>query len=316
MFGAAEQRVQRPLPPPEPRWLELKRRIPKHVYFGTSSWTFRGWNGLVYRTGYRSETAFTRDSLYEYARFPLFGTAGIDRTFYSPIDEVTLRTYAAQLPDGFRCVAKVWDELTSLVFPAHPRFAERAGSLNSGFLDPTRFSFTMGEPFIAAFLRHTGPFVIEIPPAQRLPEVGFFERRLEAFLQAADPRLQFAVELRDPRLMTPRYFAILREHQASHCFNFWSKMPSLLEQLAAHGPEFGRACVVRLMLPPLADYETLKQAYAPFDAIKEAQPAMRREVMSLIEATSRRDTDTFILVNNKAEGSAPLTIAALAGMLG
>jgi hypothetical protein len=30
------------------RWAELARQVPEHVRFGTSSWTFPGWAGLVY----------------------------------------------------------------------------------------------------------------------------------------------------------------------------------------------------------------------------------------------------------------------------
>lgn len=312
LFGATKQRA---LPPPDAQWLKLAERVPKHVHFGTSSWTFRGWQGLVYRSQYRSDTAFTRDSLYEYARFPLFKTAGIDRTFYSPLDEVTLRTYASQLPDGFRCVSKVWDEITTLVFPSHPKYGERAGLLNTNFLDPARFKAAVSDPYEAAFLPHSGPFVLEIPPSLALPDVGYFERRLERFLQESSNKFHYAVELREPRLMTDNYFAILRAHGAGHCFNFWARMPSIKEQLAVHGRQFGKVCVARLMLPHKADYEALKKAYAPFDKLVETQPEMRRDVTDLVEATARHDSDTYILVNNKAEGSAPLTIAALASLI-
>ena len=310
LFGPKEPT----LAPPDERWLHLAKRVPGHVRFGTSSWTFPGWKGLVYRREYRNDAQFMRDSLYEYARWPLAGTAGIDRSFYAPLDEVTLRTYAGQLPAGFRCVSKVWQELTTLVFPNHPAHGAKAGTLNSAFLDPERFDALIAQPYSAAFAAHAGPFVIEVPPASRLPDVGFFERRIERFLLAAPPQFHYAFELRDPALMTPRYLALLREHGASHCFNYWSKMPSLAEQLQWHGSEFGSAVVVRLMLPANADYETLKEQFKPFDRLVTPQPQMRSEVLRLIEATAARDVPTVITVNNKAEGSAPLTIAALAAM--
>src|SRR4029077_132259 len=66
--------------------LELAARIPAHVRFGTSSWTFPAWRSLVY--------VDTHDSLEEYARHPLFRTVGIDRTFYAPISAHDLRGYA------------------------------------------------------------------------------------------------------------------------------------------------------------------------------------------------------------------------------
>ena len=50
LFGGALDAIDRvPLAFDAER--ELSTRVPEHVRFGTSSWTFRGWGGLVYPVG-------------------------------------------------------------------------------------------------------------------------------------------------------------------------------------------------------------------------------------------------------------------------
>ncbi len=52
----------------------IRDRLPAKLRLGTSSWTFPGWAGLVYRQRYANQRAFLRDSLGEYARHPLMRT--------------------------------------------------------------------------------------------------------------------------------------------------------------------------------------------------------------------------------------------------
>src|SRR4051794_10005169 len=50
----------------------LRLRIPASVRFGTSTWNYPGWHGLVYHQDYGPKGAAAR-MLKEYAAFPLFG---------------------------------------------------------------------------------------------------------------------------------------------------------------------------------------------------------------------------------------------------
>ncbi|HET8649265.1 MAG TPA: DUF72 domain-containing protein, partial [Gemmatimonadales bacterium] len=72
---------------------ELGAAIPPLIRFGTSSWTYPGWRGLVYHREYPARGAAAA-MLEEYARFPLFRTVGIDSTFYAPPTPATLQSYA------------------------------------------------------------------------------------------------------------------------------------------------------------------------------------------------------------------------------
>jgi len=295
----------------------IRDRLPANLRFGTSSWTFPGWAGLVYHRRYPNQRAFLRDSLGEYAQHPLMRTVGIDRGYYTPVPEEDLAAYARQLPDDFRAAMKVWQGVTMPGYPKHPRYGGNAGKENPDFLDAEVFARAVHEPARVAFSRHMGPWIVEVAPSpspSRLDPAWFCEK-LDAFLGAAPSDFPFAVELRDRKLLTPEYTRTLRKHRAAHVFNYWSRMPNLAMQMRVEGLLEGGLLVVRLLLPPGARYADLKEAYAPFDRLVAPQSEMRQDVVRLVRAALDRDMECYVLVNNKAEGSSPLTVTALADLL-
>jgi len=296
---------------PDPRVEELAAGLPALVRFGTCSWTFEGWHGEVYHERYRSRRSFLADSLAEYARYPLFRSVEIDRSFYQPVTAKVLADYAASLPQDFDAGMKVWDQITTLAFPEHPRYGEMSGQLNPHFLDPDLFASEVIAPIEESFSEHIGPLILSIPPTRGRADPLEFERRLGHFLARAPAGYRYAVELRDQKLLTPRYLAVLRDHGAAHVFNYWSRMPSVAKQMQL-GALSGPFVVARLMLPPGARYQVLKDAWAPFDRIVEPQHEMRLEVLALLRAALEQALPAYVYVNNKAEGSSPLTIRALA----
>src|SRR3954462_10824298 len=88
----------------------LAERLPPGIRLGPSTWTFPGWEGIVCPTGL-DQKDLVDGGLERIARYPLFRTVGIDRSYYAPLDEATLRDYAAELPAGFPCVIKVWSAI-------------------------------------------------------------------------------------------------------------------------------------------------------------------------------------------------------------
>ena len=293
----------------------LRDELPSKLRFGTSSWTFPGWAGLVYTKRYGSQRAFLRESLGEYAAHPLMRTVGIDRGYYTPVPEADLASYARQLPDDFRAAIKVWQQVTMPGFPKHPRYGANAGQPNPDFLNPGLFAEAVHAPVLAAFARNMGPWIVEIAPSPFSVDPGWFCEKLDAFLRNAPGDFPFAVELRDRKLLTPDYARTLRTHGTSHVFNYWSRMPGIAEQMRIEGLLDGPLVVSRLLLPPGKRYGDLKEAFAPFDRLVAPQPEMRRDVVELIRAALDRDAECYVLVNNKAEGSSPLTVQALAKLL-
>jgi hypothetical protein len=55
--------------------------------------------------------------------------------------------------------------------------------------------------------------------------------------------------------------------------------------------------------------------FAPYDRIREPYPPLRHDLARLVETAVRTRIPAYLLVNNRAEGSAPLTIAEVAKLL-
>jgi uncharacterized protein YecE (DUF72 family) len=293
----------------------LAARLPPHVRFGASSWNYPGWHDLVYHREYQGRGASAR-MLEEYAAFPLFRTVGIDSSFYAPPTEATLGAYASHLPPDFPCVSKVWNQLTVHVF-SKAQDKTRAGKVNPDFLNPDLFLEAVYEPYQRYFADHTGPFVFEFQAIGRGSEVTpeRFADRLDGFFTALPRGARYAVEVRNEEFLTPMYFAVLREHEVAHVFNSWTRMPSIGDQLDLPGAVSGPFLVARALLQPGRTYDEAVDAFAPYDRIQDPSPPLRRDLLRLIDTAVRARIPAYLLVNNRAEGSAPLTVAEVLRML-
>ncbi|MGQ0703640.1 MAG: DUF72 domain-containing protein [Gemmatimonadales bacterium] len=303
---------------PDPATLtRLAAAVPPGVRFGSSSWNYPGWKGLVYHHDYPSAGA-SAAMLEEYARFPLFRTVGIDSSFYGPLTEKTMQRYAAALPPGFPCVSKVWERITVHTF-ATPREPGKMGQQNPDFLSAGVFLAEVWGPTQAHFAGHQGPFVFEFQAIAPEEAGGLgparFVERLDRFLDQLPPEGRYAIEVRNADFLTPAYFAVLREHDVAHVFNGWTRMPSLGRQLDLAGSVTASFIVARALLRPGRWYADAVDAFAPYDRIRDPNPELRTDLVRLVEAAERLRIPAYLLVNNRAEGNAPLTIAAVAGML-
>lgn len=301
--------------PDRARLEELGRKIPPTVRFGTSTWNYPGWRGLVYQQDYGPKGAPAK-MLKEYAAFPLFRTVGIDSTFYGPPTEAVLRSYAEQLPQGFPVVSKVWSQLTVHTF-TKAQDPARAGKINADFLNPDLFVEEIYQPYQRHFADNAGPFVFEFQTLAKSSGIDpdRFATRLDEFFSALPREGQFAVEIRNDEFLTPMYFAVLREHGVAHVFNSWTRMPPIGHQLDLPGAITGPFIVARALLRPGRTYDEAVDAFSPYDRIREPNLKLRRDLVRLVEAAVKTRIPAYLLVNNRAEGSAPLTIAAVAEML-
>jgi len=293
----------------------LRARIPRLVRFGTSTWNYPGWRGLVYHRDYGPKGAAAR-MLEEYAAFPLFGTVGVDSSYYGPPTEAVLQSYAEHTPPGFPFVSKVWSQLTVHTF-TKAQDPARAGKVNPDFLNADLFGEEIYQLYQRHFADHTGPFIFEFQTMAKSSGIDAegFATRLDEFFSALPREGQFAVEVRNEEFLTPMYFAVLREHGVAHVFSSWTRMPPLGHQLDLPGSITGSFIVARALLRPGRSYNEAVDAFAPYDRIREPNPKLRRDLVRLVEAAVKTRIPAYLLVNNRAEGSAPLTIAAVAELL-
>ena len=293
----------------------LRTHIPPLVRFGTSTWNYPGWRGLVYHDDYGPKGSAAK-MLREYAAFPLFGTVGVDSSYYGPPTEAVLRSYAEQLPAGFPCVSKVWSQITVHTF-TKAQDPDRAGKANPDFLNPDLFLEEIYEPYQRHFSGNTGPFVFEFQTIAKSSGMGpsRFADRLDEFFSELPREGQYAVEVRNEEFLTPKYFAVLREHGVAHVFTSWTRMPPLGHQLDLANSITAPFIVGRALLRPGRTYNEAVDAFAPYDRIREPNPKLRRDLVRLVETAVKTRIPAYLLVNNRVEGSAPLTIAAVVQML-
>ncbi len=288
------------------------------IRFGTSTWAYEGWQGLVYKRPY-PKSRFASECLGEYCQYqyqgePLFRTVGNDSTFYRPPTANQLRRYLHQIPDDFDMCCKVWEEITIPQYAKQARYGAKAGQPNPRFLDATVFNDLVLAPYREArFEPHTGPFIFEFQ--RHGLSVEEFCSRLDAFFRQVPKDFRYAVELRNAGLLGPEYRQVIETHGVAHVYNHWSSMPPLAEQHRRLGRFTAPFTVLRLLTPLKMSYEQAKQRAEPYTKIIEELPEMRRDTVDLIRQAVREERRAYVLVNNRAEGNAPLTIQALADRL-
>ncbi len=288
------------------------------VRFGTSTWAYEGWQGLVYTTAY-PKGRFKKDCLAEYARYTyrghrLFQTVGLDQTFYRPPSPAQLAQYADQLPDGFHMCSKVWEEITIPRFAEQARYGQKAGQANPRFLDADLFNELVLAPYREVFRDWTGPFIFEFQRTGMEP--AEFLSRLDEFLGRLPADFSYAVEIRNVQLLGTRYHDLLRAHGVAHIYNHWTHMPPLADQHRRLGDAFPAPFVLfRLLTPLQVRYQEAVERAEPYDHIVEVLTEMRADTQRLLQQAVQENRRAYVLVNNRAEGCAPLTVQALVDRL-
>ena len=288
------------------------------IKFGTSTWAYEGWQGTVYKKSY-PKGRFKKDCLAEYATYqykdvPLFRTVGLDQTFYRPPTDQLLQDYAAQIPPDFEMCSKVWERITIPQFPSLPEYGPKAGQTNPDFLNVELFLNEVLPPYQRSFKPYTGPFIFEFQRTGIEPED--FLTRLDDFLSRLPKDFRYAVEIRNPMLLSPDYRVILQRYGVSHVYNHWTYMPGLIEQHRRLGEMFPASFVLfRLLTPLRVKYEQAVRIAEPYDKIVAELPTMRKDTVALVKQAVTEQRRAYVLVNNRSEGHAPLTVQALADQL-
>lgn len=116
---------------------------------------------------------------------------------------------------------------------------------------------------------------------------------------------------------------MLREAGARLTIGVHSRMPGAARQsaalramdaLEAEGDDWRLKgpLVVRWNLAPGLRYDDAKSRYAPFDRLIDPDIPTRGTLSHLLHVAIKSAQPSFVIANNKAEGSAPLTLIELA----
>jgi uncharacterized protein YecE (DUF72 family) len=294
------------------------------VFLGTSSWKYPGWLGQLYTEdryiwhGRFSESRFERLCLAQYAE--VFKTVCVDAAYYKFPDARFLEGLFSQVPADFQFTFKVTDRITIKRFANLPRFGARSGTANEDFLNAARFQSDFLGP-CGPYQRQVGLLIFEF---SRFWPADFahgrdFVAALDEFLGRLPKGWRYGVEIRNQAFLHPEYFAMLARHGVAHVFSSWQDMPPLSEQIAMPGsltvPAFFGA---RLLLKPGRKYEDAVKQFSPYNRIQDPYPEGRAVGVKLIKEAGRRGgaPQGFIYVNNRFEGNALQTVAAIVDAAG
>src|SRR2546429_7980207 len=189
-----------------------------------------------------------------------------------------LAAYARALPPGFPCVSKVWDRITARRFTQDPRWGNLAGQRNPDFLNADLFKDAVLGPYARAFRDHAGAFVFEFQAMRGhdLPEPARWTDELDGFLRRLPRDFRYAVELRNPELLTDAHGAVLARHGVAHVFNSWNEMPAIGEQLELPWTFPAGLTVGAGLLRPGRAYADAVKLFEPYDRIRDPQPEVRQ----------------------------------------
>lgn len=305
--------------PTQAEHVELARRLPALFRMGTSSWSYPGWDQLVWDGEY-SDSMLAKHGLDAYGHHPLMRAVGIDRGFYRALTSVQFARYAAQVPDDFRFVVKA----PSAVADAMVRNENgRSLQTNPLFLDPRLAEQEFIQPALTGLGDKVGALVFQLSPLPNnlLRQIPHVLERLHAMLRAL-PRLApiapegtIAVEVRDPAFLTPEFSAVLRDVGATYCLCLHPKMPPIDEQLPLLRSLWPGPLVCRWNLNRrhgAFGYEDAQTEYAPYDRMQDPDLDTRGTLAKVIAGTTSRGQRAYVTISNKAEGCAPLSVVALA----
>ena len=305
--------------PPDEDQLALAAALSPRIRLGTSSWSYPGWQGIVWE-GRHGESNLSRNGLTAYAQQPLHRAVSIDRGFYQSLAASQYERYAQQVPEDFRFTVKA----PSVITDAQVRTEDGRGrQANTAFLDPRLAVQEFLEPAMAGLGARIGALVFQLSPLP-LAMLGRMEEqldRLHAMLAALPslrdvaPEAVVAVEVRDPEWLTPDFVAVLKDTGARYCLGLHPKLPPLQEQLPLlramwPGPLVCRWNLHRIHGP--FGYEDAEKKYGEYAEMMDPDPDTRALLAKVIRATAEAGHPACVTISNHAEGSAPLSLRALA----
>jgi uncharacterized protein YecE (DUF72 family) len=292
----------------------LRRWASKGIAFGSSSWKYPGWKGLVYNRPYTSGKMFDRECIAEYSA--LFPTVCADFALYDFPDPAKMRLLYDLTSDDFTISLKVTDRITIKRYPNLPRHGARAGTDNPDFLNVGLFQDAFLQP-LSELKKKVGIVIFEFSAFYPSFGVSFdhFAGLLDRFLASLPKNFSYAVEIRNKEFLTSEYLSMLASHGVSHVLNNWTHMPPIIEQLQVAGVLTAPFLVARALLKPGRTYQQAVETFQPYDNIKEENPELRRGLVETVHRCIAERRQLYAYVNNRAEGNSPKTIEAILDIL-
>jgi len=260
------------------------------IWIGCSGWSYPDWAGPFYPEGMAAG-----EYLEWYAdRFPI---VEVDSTFYRVPSKGMVQGWKDRTPDGFRFALKVPQAIT------HQKMLKGSEAEVDGFVASI---LPLGKKLTAALL-----------------QLGYFNRgafgSLDEFLDVLDPflarwphdQVPLAVEVRNPRWVTPKLAEVLRDHGAALTLTEQTWMPRPSEVARLVDPVTGPLGFVRL----LGDRESIEKVTTTWDKVVVDRSVDLAENVEVIRSMADR-VPVAVFLNNHYAGHSPATARDLRKLLG
>ena len=292
----------------------LRRWASKGILFGTSSWKYPGWKGVIYNRRYPSKRALEQECLAEYSE--LFPTVCADFALYDFPRSEKMQIMHDQTSNDFRISLKVTDRITIKRYPNLPRYGPNAGHENPDFLNIELFEDAFLKP-IEALKKKRGAIIFEFSTFHSNSGITYekFVEMIDGFLSRLPREYEYAVEIRNREFLTDEYLRMLESRGVAHVLNNWTRMPPIIEQIQIAGVLTGRFSVARALLKAGRTYEEAVELFQPYENIKEENPDLRMGLAEAVQRCVAEGRTLYAYVNNRAEGNSPKTIEAILDIL-
>ena len=260
------------------------------ILIGCSGWSYPDWAGPFYPEGMAAG-----EYLEWYAdRFPV---VEVDSTFYRPPTKAMVRGWRDRTPDSFRFALKVPKVIT------HEKMLRDCRKEVEGF---TSSIAPLGEKAMACLL-----------------QLGYFNqkafRSIDDFLEVLDgflaewphDQVALAVEVRNPRWVTPQLSEVLRDHNTAFTLTEQTWMPRPAKVVETLDPITGPVGFVRL----LGDRDSIEKVTTTWDRIVVDKSAELAETAGVVRDLAAK-VPTLVFCNNHYAGHSPTTARDLRVLLG
>lgn len=298
---------------------EMAAALPRALRLGVSTWSYPGWEGLVWDGAYDA-SVLSKKGLTALSQHPLMRTVCVDRTFWRPLTTEQYAQYAAQVPGDFRFMVKCPNAVTDPQIRADDGKGKQR---NPVFLDAAMAVDQFVHPCLQGLGSKLGVLVFQISPLpwNMFNELDALLARLDLLLAAVRKALALAshvivaVEVRDEGLQKHADFVpTLQRHGATMCLGLHGKMPAIDEQLKVLRKLWPTPLVCRWNLNhsfgPYG-YPAAQEKHHPFSEIRTPDPRTRTKLASTIRGITGAGQPAFVTISNDAEGCAPRSIALL-----
>ncbi|MDX9784799.1 MAG: DUF72 domain-containing protein [Spirochaetia bacterium] len=270
------------------------------IKFGTCSWNYDSWVGLVYDEPQK----MAADYLAEYSK--TYDSVEVDSWFYKLPTRREVEEYAAAVPSNFTFTCKAPRDISLT------HFRNDQESINPAFLSVALYQqFLENLQPIAGQL---GAIILEFEylNKKKMPSWEAFMEQLQAFIAQAPKEIPLAIECRNGPWLDETWFAFLHSVGAAPVLSERQFLPPIADLASVYKDSFGHTVVVRLLGGDRKAIEL--QTQNRWNEIVDPKPQLPR-IAAMLHELAIPSRSVLVNVNNHYEGSAPKTIERLKGFL-